>query len=330
MQPYATAYPLALLLLLLALLFAPADDHPRAVASLALANTIAIAHSTVALAVPAEFWAHVVFGAVMLKAAHIAATTAAPVAANVPTGALVALAAVGAIIGEYATVGLRRLHYVAHAMLDLDILLLALSASAEAAVRARAPPPAEPLLRRIRAARLVIDPCGLAAIGVIFLRHLHDPAPIGVAFHKLQALLLLALAAAVAAVFAATASSPPGSAAGPAAASLHTLVWALNGWWLILMALLMYLWPGRQGLHHLLYPDAEPEEATTIYFAITLLVSAVSTAAWSRARALPHGTLSAMPACATDDDDDEQCVGVETPGPMARTHGRVLDSRSVG
>ena len=67
----------------------------------------------------------------------------------------------------------------------------------------------------------------------------------------------------------------------------------------------MYLWPGRRGLHHLVYPAEDPGEATSVYFALTLLVSAlavpVALAAWgwgvadeSRGRPLPEAACAAV------------------------------------
>ena len=254
---------------------------------------------TLKLGVPLEYWAHVAFGVVCLAAGAVVERTGQPVQVHPVQGGIGACIFLSLIIGEYLSVGFGRLHYVAHALLELDCLLLTLSAVSESLVSAAASRMTSrtadegatahaAALLRVRTARAVMDPCGLVAISVIFVRHRHDPSPLAVAFHHVQSGLLLLLALAVAAVAAAAAqpvtrrarqpeSSPvQGAAAGPALRVLHTLCWFVNGAWLMLMAALMYLWPGRQGLHHLIYPNEDPTEATTVYLALTLLASALA------------------------------------------------------
>lgn len=248
------------------------------------------------LGTPLEYWAHVLFGVVCVAAGAIVERTGQPVRVHPLQGGLAACIFVSLLVGEYLSVGFGRLHYVAHALLELDCLLLTLSAVSESLVArlaaastrsrtadARATLQAAALLR-VRSARCVIDPCGLAAIGVIFLRHQHDKSPLAIAFHQVQAGLLLVLALAVALVAAAAAqpvaphSLVVSAAAGPALRALHTLCWFVNGAWLLLMAALMYLWPGRRGLHHLIYSNEDPGEATSVYLALTLLASALAVA----------------------------------------------------
>jgi hypothetical protein len=292
-----TVFPL-LLAAAVAVLAVVSAAHPalqgdirRLAAPFALGFT-GVLYSIIRLGVPLEYWAHVMFGVVCLAAGAIVERTGQPVRVHLVQGGLVACIFVSLIAGEYLSVGFGRLHYVAHALLELDCLLLTLSAVSESLVAA-APSTAsrtvdegvalKAALLRVRTARCVVDPCGLASIGVIFLRHQHDPGALAIAFHHVQAGLLLLLALAVASVAAAAAQpvarrSLDGGAAGPALRALHALCWFVNGAWLILMAVLMYLWPGRRGLHHLVYPAEDPGEATSVYFALTLLVSALAVA----------------------------------------------------
>jgi len=241
---------------------------------------------TIQLGVPLEYWAHVLFGVVCLAAGAVVEGTGQPVRAHPVQGGLVACIFVSLIAGEYLSVGFGRLHYVSHALLELDCLLLTLSAVSESLVAAALSTARRTVddgaalkaaLLRVRTARCVVDPCGLAAIGVIFLRHQHDPSALAIAFHHVQAGLLILLSLAVASV-AAAAAQPVGTAAGPALRVLHAVCWIVNGVWLILMAVLMYLWPGRRGLHHLVYSNEDPGEATSVYFALTLLISALAVA----------------------------------------------------
>ena len=72
------------------------------------------------------------------------------------------------------------------------------------------------------------------------------------------------------------------------------------------MAALMYLWPGRQGLHHLVYLNEDPGEATSVYFALTLLVSALAVAGLTlrERRAEPEAELASQSAAELREADE--------------------------
>lgn len=274
--PTPTLYPLLLAAALTA--FITMHRARIAVPGILLCG-ICVLHS-IYLGVPLEFWSHVLFGVFCIGAASIVARTGRPVCILPWQGGLAALVFAGLLLGEYLSVGFGKLHYVAHAIIELDCLVLSLSATAEAVVstccaptRAK-PERAETALRRVRMARIVIDPCGLAAIGCVFLRHRHDSGAVAILFHRAQAALLLALAPAVGAAAAAATSGT----VGPGLRALHTLCWMVNGAWLLAMAALMYLWPTRQGIHTFFFASADPEEAITTYLALTLLCSGVAVA----------------------------------------------------
>jgi len=245
------------------------------------------------LGVPLEFWAHVLFGVLCVAAGAIAARTGRSVCVELWQGSAAVLVFTALIIGEYLSVGFGRLHYVAHGLLELSCLLFTLSASAERLVYACSVVYAPAAVLCVHQARIVMDPCCLACIGIILMAHRHDPAPIAVMFHHVQSALLLVLALGVGATAATFAKPAAACSVSPALRALHTLCWVVNGLWLLAMAMLMYLSPGRRGLHHAFYPTADAAEAVAIYFALTLLCSAVVVAvmtANARDQAVQSGT----------------------------------------
>lgn len=296
--PTPTLYPLLLAAALTALI---TMDRARIVVPGFLLCGICAMHSLY-LGVPLEFWSHVLFGVLCIGAASIVARTGRPVCILPWQGGLAVLVFAGLLLGEYLTVGFGRLHYVAHAIIELDCLVLSLSFTAEAVVSACCAPAcamperADTALRRVRMTRMVIDPCGLAAIGCVFLRHRHDSGAVAILFHRAQAAMLLALAPVVGAVAAAATSGT----VGPGLHALHTLCWMVNGVWLIAMAVLMYLWPTRHGIHHVFFESADPEEAITTYLALTLLCSGVAVAGLVR----PAAGDGVQPVKAEADEDE--------------------------
>ena len=279
MVPMTDSTPtLYALLLTVACTIVMSFGRARSASLLMVLGGPAIVHS-IWLGVPGEFWAHVLFGVVCVTAGAVAGRTGQLVSVPAWQGGAASLIFVGLIIGEYATVGFGNLKYVAHVLIYVSCLLLTLSATAEDMCERCCGLLAWRLVRiRVRLARVLIDPSCLASIGIIFMAHRHDPSDIAIMFHRVQSALLLSLALVVGSTAAAS-TQPAAAAAGPGLHTLHVFCWVLNGFWLLGMAVLLYLWRGRRGIHHTLYAGSDAGEAATLYFALTLLASATAAAA---------------------------------------------------
>jgi len=84
---------------------------------------------------------------------------------------------------------------------------------------------------------------------------------------------------------------------------LHASLWLWNGLWLVLMAVMLYLWEGRRGLHHLWWPSTEANEANSVYLALCVWMTVVIVGgqhlvavAWGRRVTGRHTRASLLPA----------------------------------
>jgi hypothetical protein len=207
----------------------------------------------------------------MLTTGALVLRTGTPVAISPWQGFAAALMFGLLILGEYVNVGFDSIHYIAHGLLELCCLLLSLSAAMPAALDRLA---ADPELRsRVRASRIILDSVGIFSIGIILSHHIHDLQPLAVIFHLVQAYMVMILGVVVGLV--AAAAAPAGGRAGPGLRLLHAFCWMANGTWLAAMSGLMYVWPGRRGLHHVIYGSEDPAEASSVYLTLTLCAAAM-------------------------------------------------------
>ena len=88
-------------------------------------------------------------------------------------------------------------------------------------------------------------------------------------------------------------------------------LWLLNGLWLYHMAYFMYVLPGRRGLHHLLWPTEDAEEAIAVYLAIDGWLAVIIVALWQwRLRETPLVEASGDPPTRVA-PNGEQALGHE-------------------
>lgn len=238
-----------------------------------------VLHS-IARGVPLEYWAHVLFGAFCCIAAVHVKRYSFLLCLPPYQGGLAACTFVALIVGEVWSVGLGKMHYLAHVLLEVCCLLLTLVAVAGGLTlsdRNLKPQWMRFTAHEVLNARCIIDPVCIATIGVIFIAHRHDPRPIAVTFHRIQAGLLFALAACVLRVSAAVAD-PWQKGVTAAMRGWHAFLWTLNGVWLLFMAIGLYSLPGRHGLYDGIIAQNDPLEAALVQFALALMVSALLTA----------------------------------------------------
>ncbi len=145
----------------------------------------------------------------------------------------------------------RGVKQVGHDVIHLCTISLALSTGSESLAARRGA--TRDTIGTIRVARAVHDPLMVAAIGLVLLGHEHDTQGIAVAFHHTMAYLLMTLAAASVGCSAAHLSGAATTGrACQFARALHALAYLLTGCWLTFMAIYLYTFKGRRGLHHLL------------------------------------------------------------------------------
>ncbi|KAJ1622013.1 hypothetical protein T492DRAFT_913780 [Pavlovales sp. CCMP2436] len=273
---YCTFYPLLTALASCTVFpFAVASGRARLTAVSAVCLACTASHQTSWMAVPTEFWGHVVIAQVILTAGACVLRTGEPITLE-PWQAVVPIAIFGSlIVGEYVTVGFGRLHYVAHGVSYICCLMVAISAALSKLLQ-RWFPFDEELLSRARTARIVLDSVCLFSVGIVLTNHRHDVRPVPKLFHEMQAYMVMTLG--VVAGFVAAAASTGGSA-GPGLRLLHCFCWVANGIFLLAMTALMYVWPGRDGFHYRWYSTADPSEAISIYLALSCFFSALLVAA---------------------------------------------------
>ena len=167
----------------------------------------------------------------------------------------------------------------------------------------------------LRAVRVVHDPLALCGIGLILTQHRHDPQPIAVRFHQVQGLGIISLGCAGFVCASVHARMPRADGAATAIRMLTATLWLLNGAWLYHMACFLYLLPHRRGLHHLLWPTANADEAVCVYLAVDGWLAVIAMSIWyCRLRARASRAL-----CRADDADPN--------GPRRGRARRVLPRR---
>ena len=140
----------------------------------------------------AEYWAHVFPGAILARVAvhHVLAGDGGAIVIPRSSAALASLLFGALIVGEVFTTGMTRLFHLSHVMIFVASCAIAAGAATQAVLLQRCSARAGAIAR----ARVLLDAACLAAIGIILRGHQHDPQPLAVAMHGVQANLLLALA----------------------------------------------------------------------------------------------------------------------------------------
>ena len=255
-----------------------AAPHPGVATVALLAGTGAAVHQ-LSLGLPGEFWAHALIGIMLAGCASPALSgDGGPVAVSKWQGGLGAAAFALLLFGEFCHHGpsscspVKSVHMLAHVAIEAAagsfalLAMLAAIATERRWTRAAA---------RLSTMRRLHDPIALAVLGHILTQHQHDPQPIAVLFHITQGRSMLALGLCSVVCSVAHDAGVP-VAAGTTLRLLTATLWLLNGLWLVHMAAFMYLLPGRCGLHQLLWPSANADEAATVYLATDAWLSAVA------------------------------------------------------
>ena len=256
------------------------------------------------LGLAGEYWAHVAPGAVLGRAAMQALRgDGGPLQVIWWQGALGGGGFLLLTFSEMYTTHLTRLGHLSHIMIYLASGSIAAGAALDSKLdgggaRRRTATldislaDAAPL-RWITAARVHHDSACLLGIGLVLAAHRHDPQEIAVHFHSTQAMLMMCLAVAQLGGWLLLQAFPR-PAVLTSVRLLQCGAWMLNSVWLLLMAALLYLLPGRRGLHHLMWremPDAAEANATYLALALWLTVVLVLVADRSgsaRQRPPPH------------------------------------------
>ena len=205
-----------------------------------------------------EFYPHLIPGLLLMRGGVLALGSSGlpfPIAASqgVCTLAVLLLLAVGQ---WYQTLLGRGLHvaHVAHELMFIVVGCLVLTGTLQSVLPA-------PRAARLQEARRLLDPICYAALGVLFLSHIHDKSAVGTAWHVVLGWALVGQAAALLLASFVHAHNPPQGVASLANACV-AYAWVMPGVWLIHMASFHYLfargWHNdvdiKQGVHHLLWP----------------------------------------------------------------------------
>jgi len=237
-----------------------------------------------------EFYPHLIPGLLLMRGGVLALGSSGlpfPIAASqgVCTLAVLLLLAVGQ---WYQTLLGRGLHvaHVAHELMFIVVGCLVLTGTLQSVLPA-------PRAAQMQEARRLLDPICYAALGVLFLSHIHDKSAVGTAWHVVLGWALIGQAAALLLASFVHAHNPPQGVASLANACV-AYAWVMPGVWLIHMASFHYLfargWHNdvdiKQGVHHLLWPgelatdaatvkdDAKAREYIGVYLTVDLLFSA--------------------------------------------------------
>lgn len=264
---------------------------PARLAALLLASLGAVHHSFVLGINVGEYYPHVIPGILLLRGGvnALRSRDCLPVAIGVLHGASALAVLLVMALGQwYKTLRNQplRIAHFAHELMYVAVACIVLSGTLQSVLAA-------PRAARMAEARRVLDPAAFAALGVLFLSHIHDKSAMGIGWHTVLGWALIANGAVMVLAGLVHAHAPRASAARLASA-LVAFGYVVPGVWLLHMAAFHYLF-GRgwhnghnvlQGVHHLLFPDesnmdlatltnaAKAREFIGVYLTVDMLVAA--------------------------------------------------------
>ena len=309
--------------------------HATRIAATLLVVLGVVHHSLVLGINVGEYYAHVVPGVMLLRGGVIALRSrdGLPIPIGLIPGAVAVLILLAqATVQYYQTLRVQvTIAHLAHELAFLVVACVLLIGTLPQLLAA-------PRAARLREARRLLDPVAFAALGLLFLSHIHDKTAVGIGWHRVLGWALIAKGAVDLLAGCVHAHAPPPSAARLAKA-LVAFAWALPGVWLVHMAAFQYLfargWHSdlhestdvKHGVHHLLWPSeakmdekslsdarenfAKAGEYLGIYLTVDLLLVASFVAAAiitgpleiGDAEPRPPGRMVHSNACETAEDD---------------------------